>query len=109
MEFINAISLNKYCRLFSFFGIVTDEPYFHFVLADCSISLMACGQVYGLLILLVLLSSNHFDCKFFVIIFKVSFLENSDYNIYPLLGNWTIIIANTFATKSSCIDDEPRI
>ena len=60
-------------------------------------------------ILLVLLSSKHFDCKFFVIIFKVSFLENSDYNIYPLLGNWTIIIANTFATKSSSIADEPRI
>jgi uncharacterized protein YfaT (DUF1175 family) len=39
VEFINAISLLKYCRVF-FFGIVTDEPYFHFVRADCCISLM---------------------------------------------------------------------
>ena len=68
-----------------------------------------CQTAGDALILLVLLSSKHFDCKFFVIIFKVSFLENSDYNIYPLLGNWTIIIANTFATKSSSIADEPRI
>ena len=63
----------RYFSVGCFFLIVTDEPYFHFVLADCSISLMACGQVYGLLILLVLLSSKHFDCMFFVISFKVSF------------------------------------